>query len=218
MGQGWIRRALLVEDQPFMRMLVGETLRARGFDVQTAARADEALRLVQEFDPDVLITDIELGSRPDGIELATIARATAPHLGVVFLTNFPRALTEDRRSPVRESVHVDKATLASTDDLLEAVEQALLGKRAGAVERERTDGGDHDAVLSLTRHQREVLSLVSAGLSNAEIADRTDATQRAVERTISRIFDHLDIAGEPSVNPRVVAANRYNRVFGPYAT
>ena len=59
-----------------------------------------------------------------------------------------------------------------------------------------------------------MLSLIAAGLSNAEIAARTDATVRAVERTVSRVFDTLGVSRVTAVNPRVVAANEYNRLFG----
>lgn len=67
----WVRRVLVVEDQPLMRALVGDTLTHAGFVVHTAGSAVEALTEFDGFDPDLLVTDIDLGVRPNGVDLAT---------------------------------------------------------------------------------------------------------------------------------------------------
>lgn len=194
-----------------MRVLVADLLTGAGFEVTAVASAADALDALDAGDPDALVTDVELGTRPDGVELALIARRLAPHLGIVFLTSFPRAAL-GAAGQLDGAVHVDKTQLGDTAQLLTAVEAALGGPRRGSP-------GDPPAVpeggfAALTPHQRRVLSLLAAGLSNGEIAARTDSTVRAVERTISRIFDALDVAAVPAMNPRVVAANLYNRLFG----
>lgn len=50
-------------------MLVCDLLERHGFQTAAAADAAEATRLSTEFDPDALLTDIDLGSRPSGVEL-----------------------------------------------------------------------------------------------------------------------------------------------------
>ena len=196
-----------------MRVLIAAVLESAGFEVLSAPSAHVALELLEEYDPDVLVTDIELGSRPDGVELARIARQLAPHLGVVFVTSFPRAAHAPARDAIPGAVYVDKTQLASPDDLVVALEQALRARSdqpmAASASTELPEG-----IGALTEHQRRVLSLIAAGLSNAEIAARTDATVRAVERTVSRVFDTLGVSRVTAVNPRVVAANEYNRLFG----
>ncbi|MFK4729448.1 response regulator [Agromyces mediolanus] len=232
-GASWARRVLVVEDQRIMRVLVAEALRHRGFEVELAADAAAALELLDAVDPDVLVTDVELGSRPDGVELAVIARAASPGIGVVVLSNYAAAAA--RMPPGAE--FVDKATLGDADELVAAIERAARGmpgaERAGGERRLSAHTADLAApawpdqpgfaspdpvVAGLTPHQRRILALVAAGLSNAEIAERTGSTVRAVERTVSRLFDRLEIANVPAVNPRVIAANRFNRYFGPAAT
>lgn len=209
----WTRRILLVEDQQFMRVLVSDLLAGAGFEVTAVASAADALDALDAGDPDALVTDVELGARPDGVELALIARRLAPHLGIVFLTSFPRAAL-GAAGALDGAVHVDKTQLGDTAQLLAAVEAALGGPRRAAAAPAAPPVGSEGAFAELTPHQRRVLSLLAAGLSNAEIAARTDSTVRAVERTVSRIFDALDVAAVPAMNPRVVAANLYNRLFG----
>ncbi len=201
-----------------MRVLVAESLRHRGFELDVAADAAEALALLDTADPDVLVTDVELGSRPDGLELAVIARAASPGIGIVVLSNY--AAVAERMPSGAE--FVDKAELHDPDELVAAIERAVRGPRArgGALPPGvlRPNISQDPVVAGLTPHQRRVLALIAAGLSNAEIADRTGSTLRAVERTVSRLFARLEIANVPAVNPRVIAANRFNRHYGPAAT
>ena len=81
---------LVVEDHALMRSLVADAFGQRGFEVTASPSAVEALRLAAEADPDLLVTDIDLGSRPNGVELATILRERAPHIAVLFLSNVSR--------------------------------------------------------------------------------------------------------------------------------
>ena len=71
-----------------MRALVERSLQDDGFVVESVASSRRAIREFDAIDPDVLVTDIDLGDRPNGVELATLLRAQAPYLGVVCLTNY----------------------------------------------------------------------------------------------------------------------------------
>jgi len=78
------RCALVVEDEPHIAQLVGETLAADGFDVAIATDGMAALRRAREHDPDVVILDIGLAGL-DGLEVCRRLRkeSAAP---IVFLT------------------------------------------------------------------------------------------------------------------------------------
>jgi DNA-binding response OmpR family regulator len=83
-------RVLLIEDDPQLRGNFVEMLHDGGFDVDGLANAEDALVLLGAGQiPDVLVTDINLGLGLDGIELANMARAKHPEVGVVFITGGP---------------------------------------------------------------------------------------------------------------------------------
>ncbi|WP_460740635.1 response regulator [Microbacterium neimengense] len=207
----WVRRVLVVEDQAAMRLLVCETLNQHGFETRGAEGAAEATRLFAEFDPDVLLADIDLGSRPSGAELAAGLVALAPHLGVVFLSSYPRAAAGATAMGVSGAVFVSKLALSSTAELVDAVEAVMsTHPPAGPA-----IGDGEDSLSRLTRHQLETLSMVARGWSNDEIAARSHTSVRAVERSISRIFDRLGLTGDPARSPRVAAAAVYVAAFGP---
>lgn len=202
---------LVVEDQAAMRALVCDLLTRHGFDAFGAADAAEATRVFAEVDPDVLLTDIDLGSRPSGAELAAMLTALAPHLGVVFLSSYPRAAAGARVMGIDRAQFVSKQSLDVATDLLRALSDALSTHPTVAA------GGapEHDGLGALTRRQLEVLALIARGASNEQIALETGVSMRAVERAISRIFDRLGVTGDPTRNPRVAAAALYLASFGP---
>lgn len=209
------RRLLLVEDQTVLRAAVASALHAQGFLVHEAESASAAIRGFSAFDPDVLVADIDLGSRPNGVELATVLRAMAPYLGVVFLTNFPTIQALERTvAPPSGSAFVNKHEVESIAVLVDAIESALDDSRAAVVASIDQDNPMRD----LTAAQLAIVRLMADGWTNAEIAARRGSSLRAVERMIARTFEALGLNDDPSRNPRVVASQMYVRTFGSTET
>ncbi|MBV1688392.1 response regulator [Novosphingobium sp. G106] len=79
---------LLVEDEPLLRLASGDTLEEGGFAVAFACDGAQAIGALGNQDPPLagLITDIRLGSGPDGWEVARRAREINPLLPVVYIT------------------------------------------------------------------------------------------------------------------------------------
>jgi CheY-like chemotaxis protein len=66
---GW-RRVLIVDDDRDTREMYCESLRSMGFHAMTASSGEEALRMVGDAPPAVLVTDLRFKGKMDGIELA----------------------------------------------------------------------------------------------------------------------------------------------------
>jgi PAS domain S-box-containing protein len=100
-------RVLFVDDQPDARELVSELLRHHRAEVDVVGAADEAMRLFEERQHDVLLSDIGLPSE-DGYSLIRRIRALPPERGgrvpAVAVTGFARA--EDNRRALAEGFHV----------------------------------------------------------------------------------------------------------------
>ncbi|WP_231918980.1 MULTISPECIES: response regulator transcription factor [unclassified Leifsonia] len=211
----WLRRALVVEDHALMRSLVSDAFRARGFEVASAQSAPEALALADAFDPDLLVTDIDLRRRPNGVELATILRSRAPHVAILFLSNLSReAASAQAQSTVAGASFVNKAAVESVDELVDAAEAVLADR---PVSRDLAASDAQARLLRLTAAQLETTRLLAAGLSNAEIARRRGVSVRAVEKSVERVFSALGLGGERTT-PRVAAATLYTTTFGDPAS
>lgn len=87
-------KALVVEDDPVQREVLAELLRSQGFEVQTAADGDEALRCLRRRRPDLLLMDMVM-PRCDG----------------------PTAIQAIRRDPQLSDLHIIAVSGASREDL-----------------------------------------------------------------------------------------------------
>ena len=83
------QRVLVVEDELIIGEIAAEALQDAGYEVFTAASAEEAEILLQDVSVDVLFTDINLGGQ-DGFELAQAAVSIHPLLSVVFTSGRSR--------------------------------------------------------------------------------------------------------------------------------
>jgi len=189
-----------------MRALVADALAHAGFAVTAVPSSREAIDGFAAADPDVLVTDVDLGGRPNGIELAHILQARAPHLAVVFLTNYPGAASLPGMLPAG-ATFVVKSALDSVEALVSVVDDALMGEEAVVAH-------GSGPLRCLTRAQLDILRLMAQGCSNAEIARRRRTSLRSVEKMISRTFDALSLAHDAAVNPRVAAVSLYIDAFG----
>ena len=85
---------LLVEDEWLIRTMVAEELTDGGFAVREAADSDEASALIAE-DPaafTLLVTDVHMPGRLDGIGVARLLRERRPDLPVIYTTGRPDVL------------------------------------------------------------------------------------------------------------------------------
>jgi CheY-like chemotaxis protein len=83
------RTILVVEDEADVRTIVRRQLESLGHRVLVAEGATEALLLIQSpAAPEVLLTDVVLSGRMDGLELVKAARAARPNLAVIFMSGY----------------------------------------------------------------------------------------------------------------------------------
>jgi CheY-like chemotaxis protein len=79
---------LLVEDEVLVRFTTAEILREAGFDVLEAVDSSEALALLVTGHPlDLVVTDVRMPGSMDGIQLASVIKATRPNLPVAILSS-----------------------------------------------------------------------------------------------------------------------------------
>ena len=206
------RTVLLVEDHPLMRALVERSLQDDGFVVESVPSSRRAIREFEAIDPDVLVTDIDLGERPNGVELATLLRAQAPYLGVVFLTNYSSLdAIESKVTPPEHAAFLHKGSIEDAGQLRQAIDSALDDAQTALVLNAKDDD---DPVARLSATQLSVLKQIAEGWNNAEIAARRGVTLRSAERLITRTFDALGVSSDDKRNARVLATRMYIRSYG----
>ena len=194
-----------MEDEALVSLLLTDLLTRAGFEARTCASASEVNALVEEFDPDVALLDINLGGGPSGLDVGHILHRTSPHIGLVFLTKFvdPR-VRRDRAIPPG-SAFLDKRAITDADALIDAIETVLHEDP----EPPRHDASAPGGLDVLTPTQLETLRLAAMGWTNAAIARQRQTNERAVEKRLRAVYLALGIPTSADVNPRVDAIRRY---------
>ena len=82
-------KALVVDDEPLIVLLVQDELQLAGFEVQSAATGEEALALLdRDREWDLLLTDIRMPGKVDGWELGRAALLLVPDLRIVYASGY----------------------------------------------------------------------------------------------------------------------------------
>jgi DNA-binding NarL/FixJ family response regulator len=172
--------------------------------VATAADGAEAVRVSREADPDVVLMDVRMPGT-DGIQ-ATRAITTGAAQGcprVLILTTFD--LDEYVYDALRAGASGFLLKDVTAERLFEAVRvvaagQALLAPTVTrrlitefAHQRTTPNAPATGALAALTPRETQVLRLIAAGLSNAEIALRLVVTEETVKTHVSRVLNKLGL-------------------------
>jgi DNA-binding NarL/FixJ family response regulator len=192
-------RVVVADDQTVVRegivMLLGLL---PGIEVVGAAGdGDEAVKLVAELTPDVVLMDLRM-PRCDGVEATRRIRAEHPGTQVVVLTTFgdDESLFPALRAGARGYLTKD----AGGDEIVRAVHNVLSGdaglspsiqrrllERLSEPEPQPTAATD-EPPDGLTAREAEVLVLIADGLSNQEIARRLHVSTATVKTHINNLF------------------------------
>lgn len=206
------RRVLLVDDERLLCTTLAETLENYGMDTRCAFSAKEAKRLLAQFDPDVVIVDIDLGAGPSGIDFIGVVRRQYPEVVAMLLSKHPDSISAGYSSAdIPEGVaYLRKSLVFDAQELVNAIDEAARGQNPPP----RHDKATVTAIDNLTRTQRDVLHLMALGLSNQEISKRRGVTVSAVEQRITEINRTLGIVPDGTAVPRVLAIREYMSVVG----
>ncbi|MEO6323485.1 MAG: response regulator [Thermoanaerobaculia bacterium] len=121
------RKVLVVDDEPYILKILSFKLRLTGMIPFEATGAEEALRLVREENPDVVLLDVSLSPGLSGFDLCRILKEnpSTMHLPIVMLT--ARSLPADRELGLRLGARSYITKPFSTKVLISEIENALEG-------------------------------------------------------------------------------------------
>lgn len=126
-------RILIVEDELIIAEDIRSELENLGYEVAGIATSyDEALEMLSEYQPDVMLVDILISGDKDGIELAGRVREIA-ELPVIFLTSHSDSGTVERAKEVRPDAYIVKPFEKA--DLYTAIEIAFSNYTSKAAEK-----------------------------------------------------------------------------------
>mgnify|MGYP001106526235 FL=1 len=170
------------------------------FDVVgEAGSGEEALALVAEYIPDIVLMDLIMPGM-DGVETTRRVKKISPRTQVVVLTSY------------HEDIHIFPALKAGAvayilkdmkmDKLADAIQRAVRGEiilhplvaeRVLRNLRGESSPGEDPFLEELTGREMDVLKLIANGLSNTQIAEKLVITENTVKGHVSNILSKLHL-------------------------
>ncbi len=192
---------VIVDDHPLFRQGVRQTLAsAPGIDVLAEGQsADDAIQLASELLPDILLLDIRMPG--GGLVAAQVVASRSPVTKIVMLTaseeedNLVAALRAGAQAYVlkgvsgRELISILRGVMAGEVYVTPVLANGMLLEMTGNGSRETA----LDPLDKLTEREHQVLELVTSGLSNREIGERLNLSEKTVKHHMTNILVKLQV-------------------------
>lgn len=187
-------RVILVDDHPVVRAGLKSVIDAPEHIavVGEAGSGEEALVVVDDLEPDVVMCDLRLGEGIDGIEVTKRLRARSNPPAVLILTTF------DNDSEIVAALNAGAAGYLLKDidpgDISMAIEKAARGETYLPPEiSSKVIAAMRNPGPKLTRRERDVVKLLATGASNAQIAQELFVTEATVKSHLVNVFTKLGV-------------------------
>lgn len=191
---------LIADDHPMFRFGMRARLSAENdlAVIGEAGSGDEAVALVSQLAPDVVLMDLNLPGM-NGIEATRAIREVHPQVAVLIVTMFDddsvfAAMRAGARgyllkgADAEETVRAVRAVAHGEAIFSPSVAQRVMGYFAAP------RATPSQQFPELTDRERTVLELLANGLTNAAIADRLSLTPKTVRNYVSAVFAKLQVA------------------------
>jgi DNA-binding NarL/FixJ family response regulator len=184
--------------------------------VAAVADADSLRRAVDAHRPDVAIIDVRMPPThtDEGLRAAQGIRRTHPAVGVLVFSQYieTQSAAELLAGSPEGVGYLLKDRVADVGDFIDAITRVAAGGTVldpEVVRQLLRASRRADALAVLTPREREVLSLMAQGRSNAAIAGVLTISPRVVEKHVASIFAKLGLEPSGNDNRRVLAAIKY---------
>lgn len=179
----------VVEDEMIIAESICLTLRKLNYEVVgPALNCDDAIKMLADDTPDLIILDLNLNDVRDGIELGDFVNK---HYGIpiVILTANSDIQTIERAKPMRPAAYLVKPF--NKEELLSSIEIALSNhQRSGVILDFQSSVFEErlKRTFEITHREYEIISLVAKGKRQKDIGQLLEISDATVKRHLSNIY------------------------------
>jgi DNA-binding NarL/FixJ family response regulator len=209
-------RVVLADDDVLLREGLAGLLERSGFEVVgQAGTASELVELVREHRPDLAVVDIRMPptNTVEGLEAAREIREELPDTAILVLSAHVEVeQATDLLSSGERSGYLLKSRVTDVDEFTETLERIVKGASVvdpALVQELVAARRVEDPLEDLSPREREVLSLMAEGRSNAGIARQLWITEGTVEKHVHSILTKLRLPATADDQRRVLAVITY---------
>jgi serine/threonine-protein kinase PknK len=205
-------RVLLAEDDVLLREGLASLLERSGYDVVgQAADGRGLLALARETRPELVVADIRMPPThtTEGLEAARVIREEMPDTAILVLSAYAEVEhAMELLASGRRIGYLLKSRVSDVDEFLDTLRRVASGSSVvdPALVRELVTARRRDDPLeALSAREREVLTLMAEGRSNAGIGRRLWVTEGTVEKHVGSILTKLSLPEADDDHRRVLA-------------
>ena len=184
-------RVLLIEDHFLARMALRSVLNGRG-DISLVAEASDGasgVEMYRECAPDVTVMDLRLPGL-SGFDAITAIRKLCKTAKIAVLSNYEGS--EDIYRAIRNGAMAYLNKNASGEELVEAIVTVHKGLRyLPPIARDRL--AERTSLVELTPREHEVLTCITRGQNNRDIAQELGIAEKTVRIHVSSVLDKMDV-------------------------
>jgi DNA-binding NarL/FixJ family response regulator len=184
------KKLLLIDDDPNLILLVQDYLEFRGYEVITAENGREALDVLEQESPDLIICDVMMPEM-DGYTFVKHVRENplTNWIPVLFLS--AKGQSQDKVKGLNTGADVYMVKPFEPEELVAQVESSL--KHTERLRNRSVNGDSNQRIhvpfdVQLTPTELKVVQHVARGLANREIAEELNVSQRTVESHVSNML------------------------------
>lgn len=195
-------KVLVVDDHPIFRTGAVASIVAQGdFEVVAEAEtASDALVAIDQHQPEVVLMDIRLKGKVNGIELARQIKERNEYVRIVVLTNYSnepyiKAMMEIgvdgymlKDSPPHDVIQALRMVVDGRTVFSSKVTDVIVRGYLSPARETRTSSPDN-----VTKREIEVLELVAEGASNIQIAKNLHVSESTVQYHLTNIYSKLRV-------------------------
>jgi DNA-binding NarL/FixJ family response regulator len=184
------KQLLLIDDDPNLILLVKDYLEFRGYEVKTAGNGREALEVLEDNLPDMIICDVMMPEM-DGYAFVKQVRENPSTEWVPILFLSAKGQSQDRVRGLNTGADVYMVKPFEPEELVAQVESSL--KQASRLIKQQLKAGTGSNLqvpvdVELTPTELRVVQFVARGMANREIALELQVSQRTIESHVSNML------------------------------
>jgi DNA-binding NarL/FixJ family response regulator len=205
-------RVVLADDDVLLREGLAGLVERSGFEVVgQCGTASELVALVREHKPDLAIIDIRMppSHTSEGLDAARVIREELPETAILVLSAHVQVeQATDLLASGERSGYLLKSRVTDVDEFIETLQRIVKGGSVvdpALVQELVAARRVEDPLDVLSPREREVLSLMAEGRSNAGIAHQLWITEGTVEKHVHSILTKLRLPASEDDQRRVLA-------------
>ncbi|QYN40922.1 response regulator transcription factor [Pseudonocardia sp. DSM 110487] len=205
-------RVVVADDDVLLREGLSSLLERSGFEVVgQAGDATRLLELVRDMTPDLVIVDIRMppAHTTEGLDAAKEIRRDWPEMGILVLSAHAEVdHAMELLASGRGIGYLLKSRVSDVAEFIETLERIARGGSVvdpALVQELVTARKRNDPLAVVSERERDVLSLMAEGRSNAGIARRLWITEGTVEKHVRSILTKLGLSDTDDDHRRVLA-------------